>query len=251
MDVTERKRAEQERERVEMAMRASEAHWCAVFKVSSVGIATSETGGRVLSANPAFERIVGYSRADLQALQWRERMFADKPKDHQVHSELAAVNYMIGEFKLKTGNLAEARKRLERSRELRAALVEGDGRNAVWKRDLAISLYRLGSLCDREKNEKAALEAFEASRTLSQQLVDDDPHNDKRLMELMKVLSHTGQIEKAVGIADRFSAGGLVKLFDAELTTNESYYLLHRPEDRAREDLQELTRWILSECRVA
>jgi len=27
--------------------------------------------------------------------------------------------------------------------------------------------------------------------------------------------------------------------------------LLHRPEDRAREDLQELTRWILSKCRVA
>jgi hypothetical protein len=26
---------------------------------------------------------------------------------------------------------------------------------------------------------------------------------------------------------------------------------LHRPEDGAREDLQELTRWILSECRVA
>jgi hypothetical protein len=26
---------------------------------------------------------------------------------------------------------------------------------------------------------------------------------------------------------------------------------LHRPEDRAREDLQELTQWILSECRVA
>jgi hypothetical protein len=46
-------------------------------------------------------------------------------------------------------------------------------------------------------------------------------------------------------------AGGLVKLFDAELTTNESYYLLHRPEDRKREDLQELTQWILSECRVA
>jgi hypothetical protein len=42
-----------------------------------------------------------------------------------------------------------------------------------------------------------------------------------------------------------------VKLFDAELTTNESYVLLHRPEDRKREDLQELTQWILSECRVA
>ena len=43
----------------------------------------------------------------------------------------------------------------------------------------------------------------------------------------------------------------LVKLFADELTTNESYVLLHRPEDEAREDLQELARWILKECRVA
>jgi hypothetical protein len=35
------------------------------------------------------------------------------------------------------------------------------------------------------------------------------------------------------------------------LETNESYVLLHRPEDQARDDLQELTRWILSECREA
>ena len=39
-----------------------------------------------------------------------------------------------------------------------------------------------------------------------------------------------------------------MKLFAEELTTNESYVLLHRPEDGKREDLQELTRWILGEC---
>jgi len=65
--------------------------------------------------------------------------------------------------------------------------------------------------------------------------------------------------EQGVGVAlvparlsaDRFVAGGLVKLFAAELTTNESYVLLHRPEDQDREDLQELTQWILKSCRVA
>jgi len=65
--------------------------------------------------------------------------------------------------------------------------------------------------------------------------------------------------EQGVGVAlvpsrlsaDRFAGGGLVRLFDAELTTNESYVLLHRPEDKAREDLQELTQWILKSCRVA
>jgi PAS domain S-box-containing protein len=82
-DVTERKRAQQERQRVEMALRASEARWRAVFEASPMGIATSDTGGRLLTANPAFERIVGYSQAELQALQWSD-LYADEaaPSDH-------------------------------------------------------------------------------------------------------------------------------------------------------------------------
>jgi tetratricopeptide (TPR) repeat protein len=43
-----------------------------------------------------------------QALQSREKMFAEKPKDLGVRTELADVNQNIGEFKLKTGDLAEA-----------------------------------------------------------------------------------------------------------------------------------------------
>jgi len=86
-----------------------------------------------------------------------------------------------------------------------------------------------------------------------------EPIKPNRLVRLDTMSAVVRATEQGVGIAlvpsrlsaDRFNAGGLVKLFEAELTTNESYYLLHRPEDRAREDLQELTRWILSECRVA
>jgi len=86
-----------------------------------------------------------------------------------------------------------------------------------------------------------------------------EPIKPNRLVRLDTMSAVVRAAEQGVGIAlvpsrlsaDRFSKGGLVKLFDAELTTNESYYLLHRPEDHAREDLQELTRWILSECRVA
>ena len=80
-----------------------------------------------------------------------------------------------------------------------------------------------------------------------------------RLVRLDTMSAVVLAAEQGVGVAlvparlsaDRFVAGGLVKLFTAELTTNESYVLLHRPEDRAREDLQELTQWILTECRVA
>jgi len=85
------------------------------------------------------------------------------------------------------------------------------------------------------------------------------PVKPNRLVRLDTMSAVVLAAEQGVGVAlvparlsaDRFAAGGLMKLFAAELTTNESYVLLHRPEDRARDDLQELTRWILSECRVA
>jgi LysR family glycine cleavage system transcriptional activator len=85
------------------------------------------------------------------------------------------------------------------------------------------------------------------------------PIKPNRLVRLDTMSAVVLAAEQGVGVAlvpsrlsaDRFVAGGLVKLFAAELTTNESYVLLHRPEDRAREDLQELTQWILRSCRVA
>jgi LysR family glycine cleavage system transcriptional activator len=85
------------------------------------------------------------------------------------------------------------------------------------------------------------------------------PTKPNRLVRLDTMSAVVLAAEQGVGAAlvparlsaKRFAAGGLVKLFDAELVTNESYYLLQRPEDRQREDLQELTNWILKECRVA
>jgi LysR family glycine cleavage system transcriptional activator len=84
------------------------------------------------------------------------------------------------------------------------------------------------------------------------------PIKPNRLVRLNTMSAVVLAAEQGIGVAlvpsrlsaDRFAAGGLVKLFEAELTTNESYVLLHRPEDGEREDLQELTRWILSECRL-
>lgn len=78
VDVTERKRVGQERRQAETALRASEARWRAVFEASPVGIATSEVGGHLLTANPAFEQIVGYSEAELRALPWRDLYHADE-----------------------------------------------------------------------------------------------------------------------------------------------------------------------------
>jgi LysR family glycine cleavage system transcriptional activator len=85
------------------------------------------------------------------------------------------------------------------------------------------------------------------------------PIKPNRFIRLDNMSAVVLAAEQGVGVAlvpsrlsaDRFVAGGLVKLFDAELTTNESYVLLHRPEIAARKELQEFTHWILKEFRVA
>jgi LysR family transcriptional regulator, glycine cleavage system transcriptional activator len=86
-----------------------------------------------------------------------------------------------------------------------------------------------------------------------------DPVKPSRLIRLDNMSAVVLAAEQGVGVglvasrlcADRFAAGSLVRLFEAELTTSDHYVLLHRPGDHAREDLRELTRWILSEFRVA
>ena len=145
-----------------------------------------------------------------QALDLREATSKLKPKEPKVSEELAAVNYMIGEFKLKTGDLESARRHLERSRDVLAGpSAQSDPQeHAPHRRDLGDLLLSAGGTSrTREKDDKAASVAFEAARKLQQQLVDIDEHNDKRLLELMATLAHVGQIEKATAIADRLNAG--------------------------------------------
>ncbi len=84
-----------------------------------------------------------------------------------------------------------------------------------------------------------------------------EPIKPNRLVRLDTMSAVVLAAEQGVGVAlvpsrlcaDRFAEGGLVKLFDAELTTHESYVLLQRPEDTGREELQELVRWILDVSR--
>jgi LysR family glycine cleavage system transcriptional activator len=86
-----------------------------------------------------------------------------------------------------------------------------------------------------------------------------EPIQPNRLVRLDTMSAVVLAAEQGIGVglvparlsADRFSAGGLVKLFDAELETNENYVILQRPEDGDRADLRELTEWIVAQCREA
>jgi LysR family glycine cleavage system transcriptional activator len=65
--------------------------------------------------------------------------------------------------------------------------------------------------------------------------------------------------EHGVGVAlvasrlgnERFAQGSLVKLFDTELQTGESYFLLLRHEDAERPDVRALMQWLLDEFKEA
>src|SRR6185437_6786721 len=65
-DVTERKRAEREREKALKALQASEARHGRLVESNIIGIITADLSGEVLEANDAFLRMVGYTRQDLQ-----------------------------------------------------------------------------------------------------------------------------------------------------------------------------------------
>jgi LysR family glycine cleavage system transcriptional activator len=65
--------------------------------------------------------------------------------------------------------------------------------------------------------------------------------------------------EHGVGVAlvstrlgnERFAQGSLIKLFDRELETGESYFLVLRKEDAARPEIKALTQWLIDEFSVA
>jgi PAS domain S-box-containing protein len=61
VDITERKRAEE-------SLRASEARWRSIFEHSVVGIGTTDRERRYLSANPALQKMLGYSEEELRGL---------------------------------------------------------------------------------------------------------------------------------------------------------------------------------------
>jgi LysR family transcriptional regulator, glycine cleavage system transcriptional activator len=84
-----------------------------------------------------------------------------------------------------------------------------------------------------------------------------EPLQPNRVVRLDSMSAVARAAEQGLGIAlvparlsqERFTLGSLVKVFEFELTTNESYFLLHRAEDDERTEIHDLTQWILRQCR--
>ena len=61
-----------ERKETEDALRHSEEQFRGVFENAGTGIAIADMSGRFLTCNPAYEKIVGYSREELRHLSFQD-----------------------------------------------------------------------------------------------------------------------------------------------------------------------------------
>ena len=48
-----------------------------------------------------------------------------------------------------------------------------------------------------------------------------------------------------------FRSGALVRIFSVELATNDTYFLVSRPKDAGKPEVQAITKWALSQFRSA
>ncbi|HVK58063.1 MAG TPA: PAS domain S-box protein, partial [Candidatus Kapabacteria bacterium] len=65
LDITRRKEVEEERNKTETALRASEQHFRAAFDQVATGMAVADLSGRLEEANDRFVEILGYSKEEL------------------------------------------------------------------------------------------------------------------------------------------------------------------------------------------
>jgi two-component system cell cycle sensor histidine kinase/response regulator CckA len=94
-DLTERRRAEE-------TLRASEVRWRTMFEKFPVGIVLRDAEQRYIAANPAFQRMVGYSEQELTQLN---------PLDITHEDDRSASEGMLAEFRAGVRQSAEKEKR--------------------------------------------------------------------------------------------------------------------------------------------
>ncbi len=67
-DITERKKSEEALRAAHAQVLRSEERWRSVFENSAVGVALTDLNGRFIATNPVYQKMLGYTEQELQAL---------------------------------------------------------------------------------------------------------------------------------------------------------------------------------------
>ena len=89
-DITERKRNEEALLETHAKLARSEERWRSVFENSAIGVALSDLNSKLIAANPVYEKMVGYTEAEL-----RDMSFLDFTVEEDRESNRALVRELV------------------------------------------------------------------------------------------------------------------------------------------------------------
>ncbi len=112
-------------------------------------------------------------------LSVRQKLVSDDPSDWIYQYDLAWANHLLGTFYFSSGgaDLDSASGYYEAAYKIRFQLTQADPSNKRWQKDFALSLETLGDIAGRRRDADGVRRNYEASRTILQTLVDNDPTN--------------------------------------------------------------------------
>lgn len=138
-----------------------------------------------------------------KAVALRQQLFKEQPKALFFKQQLGQVLGMRGEFRLRTGQLDQARNDLDQAVNLSEEVSKVDLNQVDYQRDLALALYRRAEVALQQKDLSQAATDFQRCRQIREELAKKDPKNLRRRMELMMVLAHCGEHARAAALAEK------------------------------------------------
>ena len=126
-----------------------------------------------------------------------------------VANQIDAGNFHAakGNYRFRHDEWDQARDHFQKSRAQFTELATADPLNAAHRRELYAATQRLAQLADVQNQPELARKEFEEATRLAEELWRIDESNDLRKIELMMLLPHVGQTDRALTYADAFVAG--------------------------------------------
>jgi eukaryotic-like serine/threonine-protein kinase len=137
-----------------------------------------------------------------QAFELRRKYFSDNPQSVKARQDLAVSNWLLGDFALVNGDLANTLEHYQAAHDFRMQLYESDRNNPEMWEDLSNSFYRLGTIYLLVKQPAEALRCFDECLTHRQNVLNGDPENISKQLQFLLVQARCGQVTEAAQRAD-------------------------------------------------
>jgi tetratricopeptide (TPR) repeat protein len=136
----------------------------------------------------------------------REAELAAHPKDFRLRGDLGQFYEYYGTVHLCLGDTRQALPLYDRSLQLLREVAAAD-KSVEFRKNLATALYSRGTAARRVNDAAGADKCFRECLQIRNELAGNDPRNDRARMDLILVLPHCGEHERAARLADALRTG--------------------------------------------